>query len=219
MDSRTLKDDLSIPPSGEILPQIFSEQTRLLEKYKGIEKLPPYPLDVDNAQHQIIVKDFLWRVTEELCEGMELYEKRNQPDIGVLFYEELADALHFYVELFLLLGVDWDKLKQLLNINDPGVWYFNVQANVRRRSLGQKAFHNNVMQCIYYMGLAGNCLKNKPWKQTQMLTDKSKLFRLLCVGFAELIGVIAGLNKSLDDLYVIYMKKAAVNAFRQDTNY
>lgn len=39
--------------------------------YKSIEKLPDYPLDINNPKSQVILKDFIGRVIEELTEGFE----------------------------------------------------------------------------------------------------------------------------------------------------
>lgn len=39
--------------------------------YKSIEKLPDYPLDINNPKNQVILKDFIGRVIEELTEGFE----------------------------------------------------------------------------------------------------------------------------------------------------
>ena len=36
-----------------------------------IEKLPDYPVDINNHQNQVVLKDFIARVIEELMEGYE----------------------------------------------------------------------------------------------------------------------------------------------------
>ncbi|WP_418392117.1 hypothetical protein, partial [Akkermansia sp.] len=44
--------------------------------YKEIERLPDYPLDINNPKNQVILKDFIGRVIEELTEGFEKMRKR-----------------------------------------------------------------------------------------------------------------------------------------------
>lgn len=67
---------------NEQVPQVEETEARILQEmydlgieqfsgYKSIEKLPDYPLDINNPKNQVILKDFIGRVIEELTEGFE----------------------------------------------------------------------------------------------------------------------------------------------------
>lgn len=73
MDIRNINEQ--VPQVEETEAQILQEMYDLgLEQffgYKLIEKLPDYPLDINNPKNQVILKDFIGRVIEELTEGFE----------------------------------------------------------------------------------------------------------------------------------------------------
>ena len=194
--------------SGEYLPAIFKKQQELVDKYKEIEGIPDYPFDVDNADHQIWIKDFLWRVTEELAEAMEAMLDGN----GVHQIEEVVDALHFIVELFILMGME-----PLDNLN---MTVMNIHARNLRADRGKEGtFENSFTDTIYILGLVGNTLKNKKWKKTQMQTDTEKFELLLKTAFSNLIAVFVSMGCTPKDIYTFYFKKSEVNNFRIRTNY
>lgn len=67
---------------NEQVPQVEETEARILQEmydlgieqffgYKEIERLPDYPLDINNPKNQVILKDFIGRVIEELTEGFE----------------------------------------------------------------------------------------------------------------------------------------------------
>lgn len=167
--------------------------------------MPDPPMDINTKETQIWVKDFLWRVTEEL---MEAYEAKllNQDEH---FLEELSDALHFYLEIFILIDykpmMDDHFLKGMIR----GVKDFK-RDDVRDR----------IFDIIYHLGLSGNFLRNKKWKQTQVFADKERFYEELKLGFIELIGLIieSGI-KNKYDLLNLYYKKYMVNRFRQRSKY
>lgn len=69
------------------------------------------------------------------------------------------------------------------------------------------------------LGEAMNCLRNKPWKQTEVLVDKDHFFEELgdAVHFLIELCIIAGMDA--EDFFAIYYKKSEVNKFRQRTQY
>jgi len=55
---------------------LFDKQRVLLEKYKEVEKNSlAYPLDMNLKESQLLVKDFLYRIIEEVGEALEAYEQ------------------------------------------------------------------------------------------------------------------------------------------------
>lgn len=174
---------------ADIIKAIFTRQTELMHKYKEIEKLPEWPLEIDDKKAQVILKDFMWRFTEEICEALEA-EALGHMDH---YYEELIDALHFITELLILSGIEVYPIPENHKIDSWDI-------------------------PLVLVGLAGNCLKNKAWKQTPQLTDKEKYKAILQKAYHDYIGF---LQKTLtrEEIYNYYFKKSEVNKFRQRSQY
>ena len=183
-------------------------------KYQKIEGYPEIPWNLDTKEHQRWIKDFLWRIVEELCEAEEYIGIKDQEE---LFYEELSDVVHFIVDIMVALGWSADylvstyihdsEMKELLASGEAND-VLNVE-NFRKQAYG----------AICNIGWAANCLKNKPWKQTQVLTDRRKFESRLVNAFYWIIQILGGQGFKIEDIYILYMKKHAINKFRQDTNY
>ncbi|MDE2098833.1 MAG: hypothetical protein KGL39_16390 [Patescibacteria group bacterium] len=103
---------------------IFGRQRNLMAKYEGIEEsngllqTHDIPVDLNSAKGQARLKDFAWRVTEELGEAMNCLKNKPWKQSQMLtdidhYLEEIADAFHFFVELCILSGIDAEKLYDL----------------------------------------------------------------------------------------------------------
>lgn len=107
---------------GDMLQMIFGKQTELCHKYEDIqaqtvpdtvpEKIP-VPIDSHLGQHQIKCRIF-WAINE-LCEAADCLKnkpwKLTMMETDVTHYkEELADALHFFVEACILSGMGAEEL-------------------------------------------------------------------------------------------------------------
>lgn len=70
---------------------------------------------------------------------------------------------------------------------------------------------------------ATNCLKNKPWKQSQVLTDQQhfleELADYLHFSIRIFIYLAGDPDKAAEMMYRLYFKKSEVNKFRQETAY
>lgn len=109
-------EDVEIP-EGDLLEVIFEKQKGLMETYEGIERergfitVPPEQFgDLDHRFVQYRIKDVNARAVEELYEAMNCLKNKpwKQSEVttdSVHFYEELADALHFLVEMFITSGL------------------------------------------------------------------------------------------------------------------
>lgn len=109
---------------GDKLDIIFKRQRELMEKYHDIEKANGLlqtelvPVNIDNQHGQARLKDFAWRVTEELGEAMNCLKnkpwKQTQMETDRIHYlEEIVDAFHFFIELCILSGFDADSLTEM----------------------------------------------------------------------------------------------------------
>jgi len=105
----------------DMLRLVFARQRELMEKYHPIEKEKGLlqdeniPVNIDSHLGQARLKDFAWRVTEEIGEAMNCLKnkpwKQTQMQTDVHHYlEEIVDAFHFFIELCILSGMSAEDL-------------------------------------------------------------------------------------------------------------
>lgn len=69
------------------------------------------------------------------------------------------------------------------------------------------------------LGEAANCLKLKPWKSTPMTTDEAHFLEEIVDAFHFFIEMLIFIGFDPETLTKLYLQKAAVNRFRQESNY
>nr|UWG85269.1 MAG: dUTPase [Bacteriophage sp.] len=147
MDVRNIRGEVPNIKETEVLPQMYTLGLEQLNGYRQIESLPEYPLDINNPKSQVILKDFIGRVIEELTEGFEstnevfdlcskngwnmemLNEEEHQSILNSLANanEEQADALGFFFTLLAYSNIlpedilSYNKAKDLFEVMAIGV--------------------------------------------------------------------------------------------------
>lgn len=147
MDIRNINEQVPQVEETEALPQMYILGLEQLNGYRQIESLPEYPLDINNPKSQVILKDFIGRVIEELTEGFEstdevfdlcskngwnmemLNEEEHQSILNSLANanEEQADALGFFFTLLAYSNIlpedilSYNKAKDLFEVMAIGV--------------------------------------------------------------------------------------------------
>lgn len=147
MDVRNIREEVPNIKETEVLPQMYTLGLEQLNGYRQIESLPEYPLDINNPKSQVILKDFIGRVIEELTEGFEstnevfdlcskngwnmemLNEEEHQSILNSLANanEEQADALGFFFTLLAYSNIlpedilSYNKAKDLFEVMAIGV--------------------------------------------------------------------------------------------------
>lgn len=198
------------------LEAIFRRQKELMKKYHVIEAssglLQTYavPIDLDDAKGQARIKDFAWRCTEELMEAMDTYQHKTH------FQEEIADALHFLVELVILAGLKPRDLVMGLVSNHTSDKLDILYEHATDQG---RILFDVVMWFLISLGMTCHTLKNKPWVQTQRVTDKEEFRKRLYFTCRRFIDICVVAEIDADSLYNLYFKKSDVNKFRQRSNY
>lgn len=215
------------------LDMIFMRQHELMKKYLPIERrnglliCEDVPVNIDDRFGQARLKDFFWRITEELTEAVDAC--RVHGHIPNHAYEELADSLHFMVEALILSGIPsssimigrYDCSSQLIEpdttdklfaiYSTPVEWHDQRQTNAK--------LENYIYEAVHAIGCASNCLKQRPWKQTHQLTDLDKYKNWVVLGLVWIIKTFRYLKVPPEDIFAMYWKKSEVNKFRQRSNY
>jgi len=249
MDSRSVKTE-GYP--DDIIASIFNHQSELIERYRSIEGLPELPIDLDVPKNQKLLREFAWRVIEELGEAdgylkesLSLVDQDRIMDNEILFLEEIGDAIHFLIELYIFSGVTRDsliwhcgaELDVLFRDNtltltpkgilDPSPKYLALALG-RLKQLPYPVFGTVSFREAYLieagrfmcsLGEAMNILKNKPWKTTQMITDQRRYIELLLSTFNQFLRLLARMGLTAENVYDMYYKKFKVNKFRQESGY
>ena len=171
---------------------ILKRQRILLDEYIKFDKDVSFGYDnIDDADTQRKIKLLFWRIIEELGEYYHAKETMHQ-------FEELIDSFHFALELMILIKIKDDDLIKIFNdaILDKSV---------------------NILEVVMKYANAGNFLKNKTWKRTQMETDEDVFKIYLKDCFASLSSFIYMMLG--EKFYEIYDRKSLINLFRIRSKY
>ncbi len=109
---------------GKLMEGIFEYQKSLMARYEEKGMIPKLPIDINNRDHQKFIKSTIADIIEELAEADHAYHSVKQNmlnddlrtlkgklnDTLIEYTNELADALHFFVELFICIGINGDEL-------------------------------------------------------------------------------------------------------------
>lgn len=191
------------------LAEIFEKQQDLFERFSPIEieKGLGYGIvagttfDLNCPTWQAMFKEQAWRITEEVGECIDAYLEKSLADAQ----EEAIDVLHFVVELcikaeFIIPNEVSGTLEQhCKNSEHPEVFEYVLRDFART------------------LAMTMNLLKNKPWKQSVKLTDRSEFENGLYCIFLGSLSLCQSLQMSPLDIYNGYVNKAAKNVVRQES--
>lgn len=231
--------------SGDMLEAIFRRQNELMIKYHDIElrsglmQTEDCPVNLDDKRGQARIKDYSWRVTEELGEALDA---RMQDDLPH-FKEELIDGLHFLTELSILSGIGVDNiLKNGVDYwkeREGNIWasgdlwdsvvmescnldklkgLIHLASYLYDDYLDDFDLEERISSFIMHIGMTCNCLKNKPWKQSNMITDKEAFYKSLGATWISYISILM-ITMDAEEICDTYLRKSQVNKFRQRSNY
>lgn len=197
----------------ESLRAIFDRQKELMEKYHDIEfksglmQTEDCPVNLDDKRGQARIKDFAWRITEEIGEALDAIENESGEAALLHFHEELVDGLHFLTEMTILTGYDLPEYTTLKDLIEEGSYRDCYSLN------------DLVSDHVMYLGMMCNCLKNKPWKQSMMKTNKENFYKHLKLVWSNYVAILTSQDLTEEEITDLYLRKSQVNQFRQRSNY
>ena len=197
----------------ESLRAIFDRQKELMEKYHDIEfksglmQTEDCPVNLDDKRGQARIKDFAWRITEEIGEALDAIENESGESALLHFHEELVDGLHFLTEMTILTGYDLPEYTTLKDLIEEGSYRDCYSLN------------DLVSDHVMYLGMMCNCLKNKPWKQSMMKTNKENFYKHLKLVWSNYVAILTSQDLTEEEITDLYLRKSQVNQFRQRSNY
>lgn len=220
------------------LQSIFSLQASLIEKYhpievqNGLSLTCESPVNLNDKFGQAKLRDFAWRMTEELTEASWSLEKK----LGWTdFCVELIDSLHFLVELCIHAGIKpqdldqsgspVDHLEGLYSTAFSDYYQFDdrgYEANALPPMTGKidrQFVDHKIYTVIHHLGGAINLLKNKAWKQTHRDVDAAEFVTRIRRTFLAYIELVGTIGLSPQQVFNHYVHKNEVNQVRQATGY
>lgn len=275
MDIRNIKEEAPKVENNQYLEQMFQFGREQLSAYinDGPEDLPEeFPLNVNIPRNQVVLKDFINRVMEELMEGYEstqaafniIYNKGwndellHEEEIEELnnhlqnACEEQADAVGFFMTLFLYANIEpediyeyakvysHDNVHNLYDVMRIGQVYQDLDTDERNLFYllileknedyipGFYAMNlyshlvtekEAIFNVVYYLNMARNSLKCRPWKNTQVMTKEIEFQECLVKAFYMYMGFLKEFKFSPRKIYEEYFKKFKLNMWRIKSAY
>ena len=282
MDVRNIQiPDIKLD-STQYLSKMYELGLTQLNGYLKIEGLPSPPLDINPPKSQVILKDFIGRIIEELTEGYESTSEvvKMMREVGwnvsilpnykdLLNHlqnanEEQADAIGFFITLLLYSNImpediyeyvslnleeEVDSLDKLMSygvkilyeinseyirstgyslFNESLANYFNVDYekvvsytpgfhSISEQTHDSEAF--NLWQITYQINVARNLLKNRPWKQTQVMSKELDYQEAVVKSFLMYLGFLAINGFNQYSLFELFYRKQQLNLWRQGSGY
>lgn len=137
--------------------------------------------------------------------GSILVKHLQAPDAVGTFnpFEHTIDLLEDYTKL------DHPKIDTNLI---KGGRYYNKETYLH-------SYKEMLWDITYSLNLSRNFLRNKPWKQSQVLVDEQAYQEEVVKSFIMLLGFFSIIGLNPEDLFYIYFKKNQVNRFRIKSKY
>lgn len=238
MNIQDTKIELENVNENQALSRIVLMQKGLMVKYKEIENMPFWPMPFNSKNSQLWFKEFMWRVHEELSEAREALHQADDLQ-GMLdeetlrlkrqhinhFWEELSDALHFLVELGIMSDFDFESIDIELMSGISGNSSIVGDIYLERKPIATNFIFEVGYLCdfmsslSYFLGLAGNTLKMKRWKQTEVLSDKKQFDKHYGNALQCFFRLCSSQGFAAPHVLHLYMMKHKVNEWRQQTKY
>ena len=180
-----------------MLDKVFDFQRSLMEKLAPVEQSlgytpPSIPLDFTRRDHQDWFRLMSWYLVEEISETISAPAAE--------LPEELADCLHFAVELCILAGVTPDDIQPIFQMD----LFDDIPEQFE------------LIDVISVLGMAVNKLKGKHWKKQFTPPDMHQFQTLLANVLFRLVKVMWSHNV---DPYAEYFKKHQKNETRIESGY
>lgn len=199
--------------NGEIksfsdLYRMAMDQFIMYEKLEGIEDWSSYDFSIDCSEDQMKFKDMLQiRFIEELTEASV---SMNEPEEH--FWEEVGDALNFFLSAYCMLGVDFNKFRS------PGD-YLSENEGGTKKVPDYDLFSTRAYRVIEKVGYLCNLLKNRPWTESNYLVSRLDFDKRLEDLWEEFWFFLKEMKLTSRDIFEMFYKKYKVNEHRRRTGY
>jgi len=204
------------------LAHIFERQAAYLESLKPIYAdngfplhASDWPLNFQGKHEQEEFRLLAWRYTEELVEAMESFDD-GSPRNG--YHEEMADALHFLVELCLATGITYSTLvtgieSAKFKSEDDGDSLDFVFKRVKADPIYSQRWFGSIRS----LGLAMMNLRQRPWRRDNRESNRAPFVLMMQATFYGFVNVCTRTGITAQELHNAYFAKAKINDQRTES--
>ena len=112
------------------------------------------------------------------------------------------------------LAIKFHNIERSQGIYVPLIGQLNIDS-----PKDQDYLRNKFMRIIQELCESVECLKNKPWKVSHVVTDQNHLKEELADALHFFIELCIDLNMTAEDIFLYYVKKNEVNKWRIKSKY
>lgn len=204
------------------LEEIFQRQASYVRdlaptyKHNGFEQhAQSMPWDLDGRGTQEEFRLLAWRFTEEIIESYQAshFCTVPSPSQEEHFREELADSLHFFVELCLATGVQRAELLTGMPLAPWKDHADSLEEFFRDTKSGAMIFEGDdpFFEVIRAMGLAMANLRQRPWRVDRRQTDRRRWVMGMHLVFRSFVSLCLYFKINAFQIHEAYFKKAKTN--------
>jgi len=178
------------------------------------------PWDLDNRKAQEEYRLLAWRFTEEVIEARETFEKPHDGNTMAQYREEVADALHFFIELCLASNVMEAHLLTGLEDVTPIPKSDEDRLELFFREVSKHYLHiygsDPWDECIRALGMAMMELRQRPWRKDFRQANRARWVMGMHLAFKSFVCACMRTHITAEELYQAYIGKAKINQKRID---
>ena len=192
------------------LYQAARDQFIMYEQLEGIDNWEDYDFSIDCSCDQMKFKDMLQiRFIEELTEASIAMLEPSEH-----FWEEIGDALNFFLSSYVMLGIDFNSLT-----SPEEILVDYTKAYQKTKTIYKEEYSTHVYPVIEKVGYLCNLLKNRPWTQSNFLVSITDFNERLNELWVEFWSFLNYMKVSPTDVFEMFWKKYQVNIHRIETGY
>lgn len=178
----------------DLIDVVFEKQRKLMNYYNIMH------IDLDIPRDQQEVRATAWNIIEEIGETLEAESAEHTLD-------EIADAMHFYIEFLIMSGLTSTDVK-------------NEIGGLKQQHASKKTIINeNLAEFVEALALTVNTLKNRKWRKTNLMTEKLTYMNRAVKTIQPFFKLILSFGVTYDEVIDAYLRKNHVNLFRVKSKY
>ena len=164
------------------------------------------PWDLNDRKAQEEFRLLAWRYVEEITEALGTWEVVPEGAHKKDYEEELADALHFFVELCLVTGIGPMEITKDGTLDG----FFDYVQDSTRGAYNGNAF----LDCVRTMTEAIHTLRQRPWRVDNRPTLREVWISNMYRAFLSFVELCIHTKVRSDDIYHAYFAKSKINEQR-----
>lgn len=205
------------------LAEIFDAQEKLLRSlapiydYNGFYGKKNFPFNLDNRDCQEEFRLLAWRITEEVYEALQEYDRGSQRDEDK-YREEVADVMHFFAELAIVCGFSstqvatGGEVEMLLHDADYLVLSFE-RVQLYPLNLSYQEAWGMFLTTLAQLMME---FRQRPWRTDNRPTDSKALLKKFALAWFSFCTACAATGVSPRILHFHYFNKQKVNEKRRE---